>query len=39
MWSLAYDDWDENKQGREEYAKEKKCRIKKMIRKRVPDYI
>ncbi len=23
MWSLAYDDWDENKQGREEYAKEK----------------
>lgn len=23
MWSFAYDDWDENKQGREEYAKEK----------------
>ena len=23
MWSLAYDDWDENNQGREEYAKEK----------------
>lgn len=23
MWSLAYDDWDENKQGREEYAKSK----------------
>lgn len=23
MWSLAYDDWDENKQGRESYAKEK----------------
>jgi len=23
MWSLAYDDWDENKQGREEYAEEK----------------
>ncbi len=23
MWSLAYDDWDENKQGREEYAKTK----------------
>lgn len=23
MWSLAYDDWDENKQGREEYAKKK----------------
>jgi len=23
MWSLAYDDWDENKQGREDYAKEK----------------
>ena len=23
MWSLAYDDWDENKQGREEYAKNK----------------
>lgn len=23
MWSLAYDDWDENKQGREAYAKEK----------------
>jgi len=23
MWSVAYDDWDENKQGREEYAKEK----------------
>lgn len=23
MWSLAYDDWDENKQGREEYGKEK----------------
>lgn len=23
MWSLAYDDWDEKKQGREEYAKEK----------------
>ncbi len=23
MWSLAYDDWDEAKQGREEYAKEK----------------
>ena len=21
MWSLAYDDWDENKQGREEYGK------------------
>ena len=23
MWSLAYDDWDENKQGREDYAKQK----------------
>ena len=23
MWSFAYDDWDENKQGREKYAKEK----------------
>jgi peptidoglycan-N-acetylmuramic acid deacetylase len=23
MWSFAYDDWDENKQGRENYAKEK----------------
>lgn len=23
MWSFAYDDWDENKQGREEYAKTK----------------
>jgi len=23
MWSFAYDDWDENKQGKEEYAKEK----------------
>ena len=23
MWSLAYDDWDEKKQGREEYAKQK----------------
>ncbi len=23
MWSLAYDDWDENKQGREDYGKEK----------------
>lgn len=23
MWSLAYDDWDENNQGRETYAKEK----------------
>ena len=23
MWSLAYDDWDENNQGREEYAKSK----------------
>ena len=23
MWSLAYDDWDENKQGRESYGKEK----------------
>ena len=23
MWSLAYDDWDENKQGRDDYAKEK----------------
>lgn len=23
MWSFAYDDWDETKQGREEYAKEK----------------
>lgn len=23
MWSLAYDDWDENKQGRETYAKDK----------------
>ncbi len=23
MWSLAYDDWDETKQGREEYAKQK----------------
>ena len=23
MWSLAYDDWDENKQGRTDYAKEK----------------
>ena len=23
MWSLAYDDWDEKKQGREDYAKKK----------------
>ena len=23
MWSFAYDDWDNNKQGREEYAKKK----------------
>lgn len=23
MWSLAYDDWDEAKQGREDYAKKK----------------
>ena len=23
MWSFAYDDWDENKQGKEEYAKKK----------------
>ena len=23
MWSFAYDDWDENKQGRTDYAKEK----------------
>lgn len=23
MWSLAYDDWDENKQNREEYGKQK----------------
>ena len=23
MWSFAYDDWDENNQGRHEYAKEK----------------
>ena len=23
MWSFAYDDWDENKQNRESYAKEK----------------
>ena len=23
MWSLAYDDWDEQKQGREEYGKNK----------------
>lgn len=23
MWSLAYDDWDENKQGREDYARTK----------------
>ena len=23
MWSMAYDDWDENKQGREEYGKNK----------------
>ena len=23
MWSFAYDDWDENKQGREEYGKSK----------------
>ncbi len=23
MWSLAYDDWDENKQGRQEYGKQK----------------
>jgi len=23
LWSLAYDDWDEAKQGREEYAKKK----------------
>ena len=23
MWSLAYDDWDENKQGRENYGKDK----------------
>jgi len=23
MWSFAYDDWDENKQGREDYGKQK----------------
>lgn len=23
MWSFAYDDWDENKQGRTQYGKEK----------------
>ena len=23
MWSFAYDDWDENKQGREEYGRKK----------------
>ena len=23
MWSFAYDDWNENKQGREDYAKKK----------------
>ena len=23
MWSLAYDDWDEKKQGREDYGKQK----------------
>ena len=23
MWSFAYDDWDEDKQGREEYGKKK----------------
>ena len=23
MWSLAYDDWDEKKQGREEYGKQR----------------
>lgn len=23
MWSLAYDDWDENKQGREDYGRKK----------------
>jgi len=23
LWSFAYDDWDENKQGREEYGKSK----------------
>ena len=23
MWSFAYDDWDENRQGRENYAKDK----------------
>ncbi len=23
MWSLAYDDWDEDNQGREEYGKDK----------------
>ena len=23
MWSFAYDDWDENKQNREDYAKQK----------------
>ena len=23
MWSFAYDDWDEEKQGREEYGKKK----------------
>lgn len=23
MWSFAYDDWDNNKQGREEYGKKK----------------
>ena len=23
MWSFAYDDWDEKKQGREEYGKKK----------------
>ena len=23
MWSFAYDDWDENKQGKEQYAKDK----------------
>ena len=23
MWSFAYDDWEEDKQGREEYGKKK----------------
>ena len=27
MWSFAYDDWEESKQGREEYAKEKILKI------------